>query len=311
MKLNTRTITLILFLIAIIIALSIAILIPSKTPITNLDFNINDSNQNYKYEVNEELEFLVTNFNEYKDREVVWHLGNGDTLKRTKNVNYTYKKNGKYMVTLAVDSNYKISKYIDVVTLDNNSVNDSISKIKGPDFGFVGEELVFSSDSPGVNSWFWEFGETGTVDAYERQVVYVYEKEGIYEVKLKTNTSQYPVSHQIIISNVFDDVPPVDSLSLVQEDIKEKLQIIADASSTDKKSYYDSLKHIEDSYTCNDADEVVVVINETKYNDLYSYCQGLHYLQGKGAKTVVINEVVIDAFNCLKRIEVKQSIINK
>ncbi len=314
MKFNKRILILILFAIAIITALLMAIRMPFNATISSMDFNINDSNQNYHYEVNEELEFLVNDTQEYKDREMIWYLGNGDTIMRNHDINYTYKKKGKYMVTLEVDSKYKISKYIEVISLQKKKAIDSVPKIYGVDLGYVGEELVFSSYSPGVDSWFWEFGETGTVDAYEGQVVYVYKNEGTYNVKLKTNTSKYPVYHQIKILPLFEAIEEsgrLDSLSLAQEDIKIKLQTIADASTRNKRDYYNSLKHIENRYTCNKADEVVVVINGARYNDLYSYCQGLHYLEGKGTKTVVINEVAIDTFNCLKKIEVTQSIINK
>ncbi|WP_194765658.1 PKD domain-containing protein [Tamlana sp. I1] len=314
MKLNKRLFVLILFAILISIALITAIKMPFKTPISNLDFTIADFNKNYNYEVNEELAFLVNDGNAYSDRKMIWHLGNGDTLMRTHDINYSYKKKGKYMVTLEVDSKYKVSKLIEVISLPKKKAIDSVPRIYGIDVGYVGEELVFSSYSPGVESWFWEFGESGTVDAYEGQVVYVYKNEGTYNVKLKTNTSKYPVYHQIKILPLFEAIEEsgrLDSLSLAQEDIKTNLQVIADASTKNTNDYYKSLKHIENRYTCNQADDVVVVVNGARYNDLYSYCQGLHFLEGKGTKTVVINEVAIDTFNCLKKIQVTQSIINK
>ncbi len=314
MKFNKRILILILFAILILVALILAIRMPFKSTISNLDFSIEDFNKNYNYEVDEKLEFLVNNSKEYRNRKMIWHLGNGDTLMRTQDINYSYKKKGKYMVTLEVDSKYKVSKVIEVISLPKKKAIDSIPKIYGIDLGYVGEELVFSSYSPGVSSWFWEFGESGTVDAYEGQVVYVYKNEGIYNVRLKTNTSKYPVYHQIKILPLFEPIEEsgrLDSLSLAQEDIKIKLQTIADASTKNTKAYRNSLKHIENRYTCSKAEEVVVVINGARYNDLYSYCQGLHFLEGKGVKTVVINEVAIDTFNCLKKIEVTQSIINK
>lgn len=313
MRLN-KNIALILLTIAIIVAIILASGMPYKNKISNLDFFIHDSNHNYHFEVNEKLEFIVNDTSQFKDREMIWHFGNGDTLIRTKDINYFYKEKGKYMVTLEVDSKYKISKYIEIISIPKKKAIDSIPKIYGVDEGYVGEELVFSSYSPGVNSWFWEFGESGTVDAYEGQVVYVYKKAGLYNVKLKTNTSKYPINHQIKILPLFEIIEeskPVDSLSMAQDDIKIHFQTIADASISEMKKYYNSLKYIENRYTCNKADEVVIVVNGSKYNDLYSYCQGLHHLEGKGAKTLVINQVAIDTFNCLKKIEVTQSLIDK
>jgi len=312
MRFNKNSIILLL-VIAVIIALFVAIWMPFKTRISNLDFHISDSNQNYHYEVNEKLIFFIGDSLSYTNRDMVWHMGNGDTLNGLKNINYTYRENGKYMITLEVDNKYKISKYIEVISRPVNKLMDSIPKIYGMDTGYVGEELVFSSYGPAISSWFWEFGETGAVDAYEGQAVYMYKKPGIYNVKLKTNTSKYPVNHFITILPLFEalEEKESDSLSIAQNDIKKRLQTIADASIKERDKYYRSLNHIERKYTCSKADQVVIVVNGTKYNDLYSYCQGLHYLEGRGTKTVVINEVVIDTFNCLKKIEVTQSIIDK
>ena len=313
MRFNKKII-LIILAIAIVAALITAIWMPYKTAISNMDFSIHDSNQNYHFEINEKLDFAINDSLDYKNRKVIWYMGNGDTIRRSHDVKYTYTEKGKYMVTLEVDDKYKLSKYIDVIALPVKKAKDSIARIYGVDVGYVGEELVFSSYGPGISSWFWEFGETGTVDAYEGQVVYMYKNPGIYKVKLKTNTSKYPVNHRIQILPLFEPIEEsgnLDSLSMAQEDIKIRLQTIADASINNKTDYYRSLKHIENSYTCNDADEVIVVINGARYNDLYSYCQGLHHLEGKGKQTVLINEVVIDTFNCLKKIQVTQSIMNQ
>ena len=78
-----------------------------------------------------------------------------------------------------------------------------------------------------------------------------------------------------------------------------------------KTSFYENLKYIESKYTCAKADEVIVVVNDEKYNDLYSYCQGLHTLEGRGERTLIIKDVKIDAYKCIKRIEVTQNIIEK
>ena len=60
--------------------------------------------------------------------------------------------------------------------------------------GYQGEELVFSAEGYGMDTWLWEFGESGTVDAYEQQVVYSYDIPGEYTISLQTNTTKYPVT---------------------------------------------------------------------------------------------------------------------
>lgn len=290
-----------------------AIWMPFRSQPDSLDFTIADTNNNFHFEVDEPIAFAAVDSPAYQNRAVVWYFGNGDQAKNKLNVSHAYKKAGKYMITLAIDQRYKTSKYIEVISIPKKAALDSIPRIHGVDVGYVNEELVFSSYGPGIDTWIWEFGETGTVDAYEGQVVYVYKKPGTYQIKLKTNTAKYPVKHAIEILPLFEPIEEQeqkDSLALAQDDIKARLQTIADASIKNTRAYYSSLRHIQNQYTCNQAADVVVVVNGARYNDLFSYCQGLHHLEGKGAKTVIIDDVAIDAHKCLKRIEVTQSVIN-
>ncbi len=307
-----RKITIAILFLLTLAALIVAIFMPFNSRLSNLDFYIFDTNDNYHYEVNENLEFYVNDTLAVKNRKMIWHFGNGDTLKRNKNVSYKYKLPGKYLITLDVDRKYKISKYIKVVSVQERKAIDSIPKINGVDEAYVGEELVFSSEGPGIDTWYWEFGETGTVDAYEQQVVYVYSRPGKYNVKLKTNTSEYPVTHRINILPRFEkveDVVAVDSLSLAQDDIKKHLQAIANSNVSNRKVFYNNVKYIVNKYTCGQVDDIVVVINESKYNDLYSYCQGLHYLDNKKSQKVTINKVELDTCNCFKKMKVTQSVL--
>ena len=299
--------------IALIAATIIAILIPSSVDVGNIDFYIEDTNNDYQYEVGEKLNFKLSDTN-IQDRSIVWYFGNGDTLQNEQSVGYSYKDEGKYMVTLALGSRFKVSKYIDVIKTKVKTASDSIAEISGPALGYVGEELIFSSYGPGVESWFWEFGETGNVDAYEGQVVYVYREPGVYTVRLKTNIAAYPVEHTIEILSLFEAIEesePVDSFQVVKDDLRRRFQSIADARINDKRSFYENLKYIENRYTCGNAEQVVVIVNGKKYNDLYSYCQGLHSLEGKGRSTLFINKVEVEKLYCLRRIEVTQSVIDK
>ncbi|MNR63215.1 hypothetical protein D3C85_1854490 [compost metagenome] len=60
---------------------------------------------------------------------------------------------------------------------------------------------------------------------------------------------------------------------------------------------------MKNKYICNDLSDVVVVVNEEKYNDFLSYCQGLHYLDGN---STIIQEVKLDTIKCFKQINVTQ-----
>lgn len=276
----------------------------------NLDFYIFDSNNNNHYEVGEPLEFTISDSTMVKSHQIVWKFGNGDMAKGKNSVKYDYKSAGKYLITLEVGKNNKVSKYIKVIPTEQKQALDSIPRLLGPDIGYVGEELVFYAEGPGAKIWYWEFGESGTVDAYEQQTVYAYSEPGIYKVKLSTNTTAFPIFHEIEILPQFekvDDLITVDSLALAEDDIKKHLQSIANTEVGDRNNFYKQLNYIKQRYICHDLSEVVVVINQNKYNDLYSYCQGLHYLEAKKKQKVNITKVEIDTFNCVKRINVSQN----
>ncbi|TDQ30354.1 PKD domain-containing protein [Tenacibaculum caenipelagi] len=301
----------ILIFIALLL-LILAIFIPYKSRLSNLDFYISESNNNYQFEVGEKLFFLLNDTTLVNGRDVVWHLGNGDSIVKAGNINYKYPKKGKYLVSIAVNNKFIASKKIGVVSLPKISPRDSLVKIHGVDEGYAGEELVFFTEGKGVNTWYWEFGETGTVDAYEKQVIYRYTKPGDYRVKLQTNTLKYPIYHYIRILPRFEKVEElekVDSLGVVQNDIKKRLQAIADSKVTDRSTFYKNLNYIKNNYTCNQAEDILVIVNGGRYNDFFSYCQGLHYLENKRRSKIIINKVEIDTIKCFKRLNVTQSLL--
>lgn len=302
-----------LSILAIIVILLI-VFIPSKSKLSNIDFYVFDSNDNYHFEVNEPLEFIVNDSLATKGKDLIWQMGNGDTIKRGHHIKYVYKEPGKYLVTLKIDKNHSIHKYIKVISVAEHAVADSIPKIYAVSEAYQGEEIVFSAEGEGMTGWQWEFGESGTVDAYEKQVVYTYEEPGEYTVSLQTNTTKYPITHKILILSRFEkaeEIVTVDSLTLAQDDIKYHLQAIANAKVSQKSIFYDNVNYIRNTYFCTDADQVVVVINDDKYNDFLGYCQGLHYLESNKTKRVNIDDVKIDDIYCVTTIHVKQSYLEK
>lgn len=311
---NKKKITVVALGLLAIGGILIALLLPSKSRLGNIDFYIFDSNDNYHYEVNEKLEFLINDTLAIKGKKLVWQMGNGETLMRDWNMKYTYKKPGKYLITLNIGDKYSISKYIKVVSGIERAAIDSIPTIYGVSEGYQGEELVFAAQGYGMDTWLWEFGESGTVDAYDQQVVYTYEKPGRYTILLQTNTTKYPIKHNITILPRFEkieEIVTVDSLTLAQNDIKKHLQAIADAKVFQHSVYYEHTNYIRNRYFCIPPDKVVVVVNGEKYNDFTGYCQGLHFLESNTKKRVHIDEVHIDRIKCLSIIQVTQSYTEK
>ena len=91
-----------------------------------------------------------------------------------------------------------------------------------------------------------------------------------------------------------------DVFVLIGNDIKEKLQAIADG-----KPFNTNYNYIMNSYLCKNPD-IPVIINNTKRNDFYSYCQGLRFI---GRKKTIIDNVIVDVDSqseCVKKLTVVQ-----
>ena len=107
-----QKIILIVSLLLAVIGLVIIIFLPSKSETRTLDFYIQDANGNNHLEVNEKLRFLVNDSSEVSDKTVLWKMGNGDSIVGHPNINYKYRKAGKYLVTLHIDGRYITGRYI-------------------------------------------------------------------------------------------------------------------------------------------------------------------------------------------------------
>ncbi|MFB9076284.1 PKD domain-containing protein [Flavobacterium procerum] len=305
MNIKNRTVVILLLFVAAILIV-VALVFPFNKKISNLDFSIVDANDNHQYELNEKLSFKINDNTLISDKKAVWYFGNGDSIVSNENVEYKYEKTGKYLVTLKIDNKFDFSKQINIVNGRRMTAKDSIPKIFCEEFGYVGEEIVFTAYSPSSNNWYWEFGETGTIDSYEKQAIYVFSKPGIYTVKLETDKTRYPITREIEIFQLYEPFKEpeiVDSVGIVINDIKKRLQIIANLSTRDTKLYKEQVNYIKKKYICNDLSDVVVVVNEEKYNDFLSYCQGLHYLDGNAT---IIQDVKLDTIKCFKQINITQ-----
>ncbi|GHT38332.1 hypothetical protein AGMMS49965_01360 [Bacteroidia bacterium] len=151
-------------------------------------------------------------------------------------------------------------------------------RIVAPQSGMQGEYILFRGEGS-ANEWRWEFGETGMVDAREKIVIYQYQNPGTYTILLETDETQYPVRHTIVIEPQFSAYEVVDTLSVICDDIRARLQKIAH-----HKSFNDNYNYILKTYLCNNPN-TPVKINSSKLNDFYSYCQGL-FLTGEGKTTI-------------------------
>lgn len=212
----------------------------------------------------------------------LWEFGNGDesVLQQGK---YTFAETGRYQIRLKVD-NKQEKKFIVNVRAKSNNEGEQLVRIEAPHTGMQGEYIIFRGEGLS-KEWRWEFGETGIVDSREKSAIYKYELPGNYEVLLSTEETQYPIRHLIEILPQYTEDESTDVESLIGNDIKEKLQNIID-----QKPFNNNYNYVLSTYLCNNPNTLVVV-NNNKKNDFYSYCQGLKII---GRKKTTIDNVIIE-----------------
>jgi hypothetical protein len=289
-----------------IVLVLFALIFPFNKKLNNLDYVIKESNNNHLFETNETLLLKINDSTLLENKKAVWYFGNGDSLASGISVKYRYKKAGKYLITLRIDNKFDFSKQISIVNSKALTAYDSIPKVFCPDFAYVGEEVVFSSYSPGSTKWYWEFGETGTIDSYDKQAIYIFNKAGTYTVQLQTDKTKYPIIRDIEIYPLYEEFKApekIDSTSLITDDIKKRLQIIANLEVSNTRGFNEQVNYLKNRYLCHSLSDIVVIVNDEKYNDFLSYCQGLHFL---GGKNTAIKEVKLDTIKCFKEIKVTQ-----
>lgn len=231
-------------------------------------------------------------------RDWLWDFGNGETTS-FRNGSYTYKEPGKYQVKLIVDRSLEKKMLISVLPkVDEDS--KELVKIMAPDVAVQGEYVIFRGIGED-KEWRWEFGESGNIDARERNPIYAYTEPGIYEVLLTTENTRYPVRHSIEVLPQYMANDSTDVFVLIGNDIKEKLQAIVDG-----KPFNTNYNYIMSKYLCNNS-ETLVIINNSKRNDFYSYCQGLKII---GRKKTIIDNVTVDVDTqtgeCVRQLTVTQ-----
>jgi hypothetical protein len=227
-----------------------------------------------------------------------WNFGNGnpkDSTRAGREGAFSTIRTGKffypadtvvqrYEIRLIVDSKLEKRFLVNVHAKQGSNANNQIVSIVAPDQGMQGEYIAFIGQG-NSKEWRWSFGESGMVDAREKTAIYRYENPGTYTVQLETEETKYPVLHTIIIEPQYSDNDTTDVASQVGSDIKARLQAIVNQQAFDEKYSYILNKHL-----CGRSNTLVVV-NNTKKNDFYSYCQGLRII---GRKRTIIDNVIVD-----------------
>ncbi|MDR3266790.1 MAG: PKD domain-containing protein [Tannerella sp.] len=212
-----------------------------------------------------------------------WEFGNGDS-RTEQSGEYIYPTSGKYQIRLTVDGKLEKKFIVNVRSLRKDTQEEQLIQIVAPSVGMEGEYITFRGEGSS-KEWRWEFGETGVVDARERTAIYRYHNPGVYEVLLNTEETKYPIRHIINIEPRYTEADTMSVETMISNDIKSKLQAIID-----QKSFNSNYNHILQNYLCKNPN-ILVVVNNTKKNDFYSYCQGLKII---GRKQTIIDNVLFD-----------------
>lgn len=229
----------------------------------------------------------------------LWEFGNGDTSDKGTG-KYKYNQAGQYRIRITL--NGKREKLFTVNVKENREDNLSrLMEIQAPESAMQGEYIVFKAIGYDKQCR-WLFGESGMIDSREQNPIYKYSEPGTYHVELYTENTKYPVIHMIEVYPQYSESDSTDVMSVIGADIKEKLQAIADG-----QMFNPNYNYIINKYLCKNQ-KVEVVINNNKYNDIYSYCQGLRIIgKGKLSIDLVLVEIPNIETGCVTKLTVIQS----
>jgi hypothetical protein len=215
-------------------------------------------------------------------RSWLWEFGNGDYSTERDGM-YMFPDQGRYQVRLRVDNKLEKHFMVRVRPYEGNRF-DHLIRINAPDTAVQGEYISFSAEGSD-KEWRWEFGESGIIDSREKSAIYAYQNHGIYQVRLTTENTKYPVYHTIEVFPKYMETDSLDAATLAGNDIKQRLQNIIDG-----KPFNTNYNHILRTYLCNNPN-ILVTVNSDKRNDFYSYCKGLRIA---GRFRTIIEEVYVE-----------------
>ena len=230
----------------------------------------------------------------------LWEFGDGSSSDKASGT-YAYGKPGDYRIRLTVNDAYEKLFTVRVKSAENNSLS-GVAEIDAPATAMQGEYIVFSGVGDD-KEWRWEFGASGIVDSREKNPIYAYAEPGKYQVRLRTENTQYPVVHNIEILPGYSPSDSTDMMSVIAQDIRKHLQAICDG-----EPFNSNYNQIVKKYLCSD-EKTEVSINNNKLNDIYSYCQGLVAV-GRGRKLIIEHvavEIPDPESGCVTRVIVIQT----
>jgi gliding motility-associated-like protein len=122
---------------------------------------------------------LIASLDEYESEEVIWYLGNGETIEE-KDLKYTYLNDGDYTIKAFLPN---INVYTEPVNITVHPKPDAqFSYIENIERGAI-PVVYFSANTGGEKYYSWTLGDGHTVRA--EGVAHTYRKNKDYEISLR------------------------------------------------------------------------------------------------------------------------------
>jgi PKD repeat protein len=129
----------------------------------------------------------------------LWDFGDSTDAASDKAPTHRYKQPGKYIVSLTVNGACKDIHEIEI--FPKPAIHLQLAQIQGPsDAVYVGDRVPFSEMTPDATSWEWTFGESGKVDARDKQASYVFHSAGYKTVTVYANTPSGKLSGSFTVN---------------------------------------------------------------------------------------------------------------
>lgn len=235
-----------------------------------------------------------------------WDFDDSTAVRTERNPYHTFSKPGKYDVRLIVNKNCEITKAITIEEKEFVLDSTKLPVFEIPTQTMVGEKIKVRDNTQRATTWEWRFGETASVNSYEKEAEYTYKEPGLKTISLVINGElEYIGKRKIKVLPKPKEKEEIDFVKStpLNDGIKYKPEIGAEQKEENKikkapnitpKEFGDKLTMISDKkataeilapYMCNQLN-MPVVVNKKK-EDFLVFCQKIR------GKTITVKNVQI------------------
>jgi hypothetical protein len=302
----------VLTLLGVLLLLLIFFLVLSGMGSKNveLSYRIVDNSEDNIFNTNEIIRF-------YNDTETddtaIWDVGMSGPIKGN-SIELSFQKPGEYKGKVVVG---ELTKEFTLYIEDSLRYDTELKTlVHGPEFGFVGDEVIFYASQSNANQWIWTFSNDNSME-YGQRIRHVFERPGYYTVLLETDLDEM-VEHQIFIKEPFTPIPEepiepevkIDRVAIIEDSLRWYLQQIADTPLGEFERFRFYRNATLKKYLKPCKAEMTPVSVDGQTLDFYSYCQRLHHLYSSDIEHITIDAVTAD-YDTLKQCVLGMEVTHK